>query len=95
MLCTYLVLVEDLGVLREAEAGEEHVDGREAPTSSAAASPVGRPLLNLLVLLVRLVKLPVAGAPDAEGEWVKRLTVLTCTGTLGFHGSIYSLIFQT
>ena len=63
MLCTHLVLVEDLGVLREAEAGEEHVDGREAPSSAAA--PVGRSFLNLLVLLVRLVKLPVAGAPDA------------------------------
>ena len=58
------MLVEDLGVLREAEAGEEHVNGRKAPSTAS----VGRPLLNLLVLLVRLVKLPVAGAPDAEGE---------------------------
>ena len=67
------MLAEDLGVLREAQAGQEHVDGGESssPSASSAAAAVGRgrgvPVdARLLLLLVRLVKLAVAGASDAE-----------------------------
>ena len=66
----YLVLAEDLGVLREAQPGEEHVDGGESPAATAVVRgrvPVDA-LWRLIIFLVCLIKLAVPGASDAESR---------------------------